>query len=139
VVSDRTFVLMMRWKELPPVFRFLLVGGINTMFGYGAYAFFLWSGLHYASAALFATIAGVIFNFFTTGRLVFDRVLRARMAPRYLGVYAAVYAINVASLWALAELHVDPYLAGLLLIIPMAAIAFALMRAFVFGANHVAD
>ena len=51
--------------------RFLLVGVLNTLFGYFSFATLIIIGLDYKLAALLATIIGVLFNFQTTGRLVF--------------------------------------------------------------------
>ena len=52
--------------------KFLFVGGVNTVFGYSIFALFLFLGMHYAVATLFATILGILFNFKTTGVIVFN-------------------------------------------------------------------
>ena len=52
--------------------RFLLVGGVKTLFGYGVFFSLIYIGLHYSLAALLGTILGILFNFQTVGRLVFD-------------------------------------------------------------------
>ena len=51
--------------------KFLLVGVLNTLFGYFLYGSLILIGLDYKYAVLLATIIGVLFNFQTTGRLVF--------------------------------------------------------------------
>ncbi|MFN6273722.1 MAG: GtrA family protein [Microcystis sp.] len=51
--------------------RFLLVGILNTLFGYFLYGSLILIGINYKLAALLATIIGVLFNFQTTRRLVF--------------------------------------------------------------------
>jgi len=51
--------------------RFLLVGVLNTIFGYFLYGTLILIGLDYKYAVLLVTILGVLFNFQTTGRLVF--------------------------------------------------------------------
>jgi putative flippase GtrA len=50
--------------------RFLLVGVLNTIFGYFLYGTLILIGLDYKYAVLLVTILGVLFNFQTTGRLV---------------------------------------------------------------------
>ena len=50
--------------------RFLLVGVLNTIFGYFLYGTLILIGLDYKYAVLLATILGDLFNFQTTGRLV---------------------------------------------------------------------
>jgi putative flippase GtrA len=53
--------------------RFLAVGVLNTAFGYAFFALLVWAGLWYPAAAAASTIGGIVFNFNTTGRLVFGR------------------------------------------------------------------
>src|ERR1043165_1001031 len=50
---------------------FILVGGINTVVGYSIFAFFIFLKISYYLAFLFAASLGLIFNFMTTGRIVF--------------------------------------------------------------------
>ncbi len=123
------------WGSTPQLLRFLVVGGVNTLFGYGAFALLLLIGLHYAWAALLGTIAGVLFNFFTTGRLVFDRSSSGGLF-RFVAVYAVVYFLNVAALWIFEQVGINPYVSGLILILPMACVSFLLMRRFVFRSAH---
>ncbi|WP_084442217.1 GtrA family protein [Termitidicoccus mucosus] len=52
--------------------KFLLVGVLNTLVGYGLFCFFVFTGLHYSFAVLIATILGVLFNFQSTRKLVFN-------------------------------------------------------------------
>lgn len=52
--------------------KFLLVGGLNTLFGYAVFAVLISTGLHYTIAVFIGTLIGVLFNFKTTGKLVFD-------------------------------------------------------------------
>lgn len=113
--------------------RFLAVGVLNTIFGYCAFAALLFVGVHYSLAALLSTVAGVIFNFFTTGRLVFDSREGSRIW-RFVGVYGVIYLLNVVCLRLFKAAGVDLYLAGALLVPPMAVLAFVLNRAFVFTA-----
>ena len=129
---SRVVPLQRTWSALPRLLRFFVVGGINTLFGYAAYAFLLYVGLHYVLAALFGTVAGVLFNFLTTGTLVFDGMSKARLR-RFIGVYCATYVINVALLGALVAAGIGAYVAGLVCIVPMALVYYLLMRRFVFG------
>ena len=126
------------WLAVPRPLRFVAVGGVNTLFGYGAYATLLFVGLHYAAASFVGTIAAVTFNYFTTGGLVFDRLSRAA-AVRFVAAYAALWVVNVAALAALVRIGVDPYTSGLVLIVPMAALSYVAMRLFVFGGGRGAD
>lgn len=111
--------------------RFLLVGGVNTAFGYGVYALALLLGAHYAVAATFSTVLGVLFNFLTTGTVVFGGLDGARL-HRFVAVYAVTWAAGVLALKAASALGVDLYLAGLVFLLPSAALTFLLLRSFVF-------
>ena len=66
-------------RPSPRFLGFLLVGGVNTAFGYGMFVVCLWLGMHYAVAAAVATLLGVLFNFFSTGGLVFKNRDRRRL------------------------------------------------------------
>lgn len=111
--------------------RFLFVGGLNAAFGYSVYAILIYLHVHYSLAALMATILGVLFNFKTTGRLVF-KSKNNRLLFKFIGVYAIIYVINVASLKVFNFFKVDMYLAGAAMLLPMAAIAFILNKNLVF-------
>ena len=114
-----------------PFLRFLLVGGVNTLFGWAAFALLVTLGVHYAFAAALSTIASIVFNFFSTGTLVF-RQRDPRLFPRFLAVYGICWAVLVLVLRAADRAGVDTRLAGLLFAFPQALLAYALQRAFVF-------
>lgn len=111
--------------------RFLLVGVLNTAFGYGVFAAFILMGLHYALAAALGTVLGVLFNFQTIGRLVFESRDRSLLL-RFAGVYAVTYVVNVGALRALEATRIHVLAVQAVLVLPMAALAFALHRRFVF-------
>ena len=111
--------------------RFLIVGGINTAFGYGIFALLIFLKVHYAAAALLSTIIGVLFNFKTTGRLVFESKDNS-LIFKFVGVYAIIYVINIASLGVFNFFKVDMYLAGAVMLLPMAMLAFVLNKNLVF-------
>lgn len=112
--------------------KFILVGMLNTIFGYGVYALLLFLGAHYSLASLAGTVLGVLFNFKTTGGLVF-RVNDNRLIFKFFGVYGATYFMNIIGLKLLAALHLNYYFAGALLLLPTAVVAFLLNRFFVFN------
>ena len=111
--------------------RFLLIGAINTVFGYAVFSLFLFLGFHYAVASLLATSVGVLFNFLTTGRFVFNNRDHSLLGKFFL-VYAVVYGCNVGALKILDALAVNLYLAGALLLLPLALLSYILNKTFVF-------
>jgi putative flippase GtrA len=114
------------------IVRFIIVGGLNTLFGYGVYAGLILLGLHYAWAALLGIILGVIFNFFTTGGLVF-KVIQISRLPKFVTVYTFSYGLNVALLSLLISVGTSELIAGLLILAPMALVNLVILRIWVFS------
>jgi putative flippase GtrA len=111
--------------------KFILVGIMNTLFGYSIFALFISLKVHYTLAVLLATILGIVFNFKTIGKLVF-RNSSNHLIFRFVGVYGAIYFLNVAALGVFDRFRVNMYVAGMLLLAPMAIISFILQRKYVF-------
>lgn len=106
--------------------RFLVVGAINTAFGYAVYALLLLIGLPPQVALVLAFVIGTTWNYFTTARLVF-RASGFRRLPHYIAAYLTVYAANAFSLEAALTRGVNPYLAQALLTPVFAVLAFVLL------------
>ena len=119
------------WLD-PRFIRFLLVGALNTAFGYTLFALFLFVGIHYAVALFLSTVTGILFNFRTTGRLVFGNRDDSRIV-RFFGAYAVTYVLGVAGLRIAKAIGIDLYLAGAALTLGLAVVSFLLNRRFVFG------
>ncbi len=113
--------------------RFLVVGGINTLFGYSVYALLLFLNVHYSLAAVVATILGILFNFKTTGRIVFNS-RDNRLLVKFVGVYAFLCLVNILVLKMFDGFQVDLYLAGFIMLLPMALFGYFLNKMFVFTA-----
>lgn len=113
------------------VIRFIAVGVVNTLFGYGIYALLIFLGLDYMYAVLFATVAGVLFNFKTIGHYVFESTDRSLLLKFFM-VYGIVYGINVGLIRLFSLWNIDYYTAGFLAIVPCAAVSFILNKRFVF-------
>lgn len=112
--------------------KFILVGILNTIVGYGLFAFFVYLGLHYTLAVLFSTILGVLFNFKTIGKLVFDSHDNS-LIFRFILVYIIVYILNITGLWIFKiNGFNNMYINGFLLLAPLAVVSFILNKKFVF-------
>jgi putative flippase GtrA len=112
--------------------KFILVGILNTIFGYGLFSFFIFLGLHYPTAVFLSTIIGVLFNFKTIGKLVFNNHNNS-LIFRFVFVYTLIYGLNVSGLWALQRIgYNNMYINGFILLAPLALISFALNKKFVF-------
>ena len=111
--------------------RFLFVGVLNTIFGFGCYALFIIFGLHYSVSVALATVIGVLFNFKSTGVLVFNSRRNSRL-PFFIGVYVIIYIVNVASIAALVSFGLGDISAAAIAVIPVALLSFILQKRFVF-------
>ena len=113
--------------------RFLLTGGLNTLVGFGLYAGLVMAGVEPALALLAATLLGVAFNFFSFGHLTFRRLELWRL-PRFVLAYCAIYAGNLALLWAVQRAFgLGPVAAQLLCLLVVAPAAYLLLSTCVFA------
>ena len=111
--------------------RFLVAGGVNTLFSFGVNIAAMVAGLPVWLAMLIGTLAGIAFNFFTHGGYAF-RDLSARRLPRYVLGYAVVYVIALAAFHVLQLVVPGPIVCQALLVIPMALLSYLIMSRFVF-------
>jgi putative flippase GtrA len=126
--------VLFSWFNVPQPIKFLVVGAVNTIFGYSCYAGLLFIGLHYSLAALFGTLLGIAFNYLTTSRYVFNTTpVHISRGIRFVLVYSLQYFINVSCLWLLEQLGFNPYVSGLILIIPMAIVSYLLLNHLVYN------
>lgn len=110
---------------------FLLVGAINTFFGYSCYACFIFLGMSYPIALLCATILSVLFNFKTMGTLVFKNSNNL-LFFKFIAAYLCIYLFNISLVSFLKITHINLYIAGLIAIPPSALLSFILNKGWVF-------
>ncbi|MCE9599049.1 MAG: GtrA family protein [Spirochaetia bacterium] len=104
---------------------------MNTVFGYAVFALLTLTGLHYSIAALLATVIGVLFNFFTTGKIVFENRSPAAIV-RFVIAYGVYYVLYVLSIGFLKHLGVDSLIAAAIALPPLSVVSYLLSREFVF-------
>ncbi|GAL92629.1 hypothetical protein N44_01187 [Microcystis aeruginosa NIES-44] len=86
---------------------------------------------------MLATILGVLFNFQTTGKLVFGSQ-NNKLIFRFVLVYVVTFLLNVEALRIVDAIDIGieqktkMLIAGAILVLPMAVISFILMKLFVF-------
>jgi putative flippase GtrA len=116
--------------------RFVGVGLLNTAFGYSVYAFLVFAGIPYLIALSIATVAGVIFNYFSFGRMVFRAPGGSVVFVKFIAAYAVLYLANAALLRVLTtSFHFGPYL-GQIICIPLSVLAsWLLMNYWVYKRN----
>lgn len=113
------------------IVSFILVGLLNTAFGYGVYTLFIYLGFNYVSAALYATIIGVFFNFKTIGKIVFGSNENG-LIFKFIAVYVVVFIVNVLCIKIFKSVGFNDYIAGFLAIGPYAIVSFILNKKYVF-------
>jgi putative flippase GtrA len=116
--------------------RFLGVGVLNTAIGYALFAAFVLAGAPVLAAVAASTALGALFNFASIGIIVFANT-KARLLPRFLGVYVGQCAVNALLLGWLATLGLNPLLAQLLLLPLLASGTYLAMRQWVFSDQPV--
>lgn len=115
--------------------RFVLVGGINTLFGIGVYTLMIYIGTPYIWAALISHVLGVLFNFVTTGRLVFENHDK-RLIFKFVISYLFVYFINISiNKFCQIIFGWNDYIAGICATILAALCSFMILKYFVFKTN----
>jgi len=113
------------------IIRFLLVGALNTLFGYAVFSLFLYLKFHYSMASFLGIVLGILFNFKTYGRLVF-KCRDNSLIFRFIFFYAVLYAVSVVGLWAFNYVGINLYVANAIMLLPISALSFYLNRNFVF-------
>ena len=112
--------------------KFILVGILNTMVGYSLFAFFIFLNIHYSLAVLFSTVLGVLFNFKTIGKIVFDSSDNS-LIFKFISVYTIIYLLNISFLWIFRYYGFENmYINGFVLLAPFAIVSFFLNKKYVF-------
>ena len=111
--------------------RFLLAGSLNTIFGFIIYSLAISLGLPIWGSLLGANIAGVAFNFLTTGYYAFRSLLFAHFS-RFAAAYTCIYLSNCLLISILIRWGLAPMLAQAILTPGMVLFSYFLLTKFVF-------
>lgn len=113
--------------------KFFAVGLLNTIFGYAIYVILIYIDLPYLIALFIATVAGVIFNYFSFGRGVFKAQGGWLVFGKFVVAYAVVYVINAILLSVLTQgIHLTHYIGQAICIPPSVLISWLLMNYWVY-------
>ncbi|MFB9264647.1 GtrA family protein [Bradyrhizobium erythrophlei] len=112
--------------------KFVLVGIVNTAFGYAVFVlFYLLLGSHHLAITL-ATACGAVFNFHSTGWLVFRSRRISALLPFVAG-YTAIWLVNILLLDKLITFAISPLARQTLALPLLALLSYAINRYLVFG------
>ena len=106
--------------------KFLIVGLVNTGFGYGVYALLVILGAPPQIALLLSFMIGVLWNYLTTARFVFEVSGFGRL-PAYCLCYVFIYAVNAGTLQLALNTGIQPLLAQAILTPIVAVLSFILL------------
>ena len=117
----------------PKLIKFLVAGVLNTVFGYSVYAGLLYIEAPYLIALFIATVAGVIFNYFSFGRMVFHGKNSWLAFGKFIIAYSIIYGVNAVLLQTLTKKFLlSPYL-GQMICIPLSVVlSWVLMNYWVY-------
>jgi putative flippase GtrA len=125
--------------------RFLLAGGLNTLFGLAIFPVLIWLfaplSVHYMVALTIAQIMGVVFAFLTNKLLVFKtRGQHVREFGKFVTFYAVGFVANLIALPILVELaHVPPIWAQLMFVSMLIISSYFWHSRITFASSGVID
>lgn len=120
----------LRDPEVRRFIRFLVIGGLNTLVGYLIFATLILLGLTTQAAIVLATILGVLFNYLSTGGIVFHD--RSGRLLRFVSVYVVQMGLNIAGVTALENAGIPALIGGFIVLPVLVVFTFLAMRKFVF-------
>lgn len=108
------------------VLRFLIVGVINTIVGYGVFALGIYLNLYYYLAYILSYIIGVINSYILNRKFTFKSTSKSYKEPiRFVMVYLTSFAVGSVFLYISIDLlNMNEYIAGLINLIFITSISW---------------
>lgn len=125
-------------KELKLLYKFSLVGALNTLVGFAVMFTLMFLGVEpYLSNAACYTISFFL-SFFLSKHFVFRVKTSKRRAEviRFILAFACAFIINLFALKLFLHMTINPYISQLLAGIIYAAVSYVLSRKWVFSPKH---
>ena len=96
--------------------KFIFVGILNTIVGYGSYSILVFLGLHYLFANTLSTIFGIITSYILNRKITFsDKKINIKTPIKFISVYAVSYLFGMLNLFILIDcIYINSYIAGFL-------------------------
>ena len=116
-------------------FRFLFTGFLNTIFGYSVFSFLIFFSLNYQLAIVIATILGILFNYQSLKRLVFNKSKNNRLQSFFF-TSVAICLLNIYGTGYFLGYGFNVYISFIIIFIPSTLINFFLMKFFVFRLTY---
>jgi putative flippase GtrA len=119
-----------RWRFL----KFLAVGGLNTLFGLVVFSLIALTSLPTWAVLIGSNAAGLAFNFFSTGGLVF-RDIGPKRIPSFTVTYLGIFFLYLFGLKYLTPLVGNRIYAMAILAAPMSLLTYFIQSRFVFRSS----
>ena len=118
--------------------RFLFVGGLNTLVGYGLYAIFLMLNVNYLIANTLSTVLGVLHSYLWNRFFTFKSKEKAsKEIVKFVSVYIISYLLGTATLFCFTSfLQLSPYIAGFINLFITTLISFFGHKYFSFSSEN---
>lgn len=115
------------------ILRYVVTGGLNTVFAYAIYAFAIYAGLHYTVAVFLGGVIPLLTGYTLQRRFVFFFRGGNRLA-RYVAVFILVYFANtgIITLLLASGISGNTYISGAIALSVCTLLSFSLNKSFVF-------
>ena len=112
--------------------KFILTGVLNTIFGYFIFSLVVYLFEFQCQLAIaISTVAGVLFNYQSFGRLVFNNKESNRLF-RFFIVSAFIYFLNIRGVGFFLLYGYNVYISFVLIFIPTTVVNYLMIKYFVF-------
>lgn len=112
--------------------KYIIVGFLNTLFGYLLFSFLVFLNFDVKLALLFSYILGIMFNFITYKYLVFEVPFNVNRLVKYIIVYVVTYNINLYLLKYIFEIINNYYISQILVLPLIIVLTWFLLNKWVF-------
>lgn len=118
--------------------KFLFVGVLNTVVGYGVYFLFVYFGFHYSIALLISHPVGVIHSYFWNKYWTFSDKKNTSNEPyKFVAVYLVTFGVNLFLLFCFVDvIGFSPKIGGLIALSLVTIISFFGHKYWSFKSKH---
>lgn len=117
--------------------RFLIAGGINTVFSYCCFAVLMYFLKHKEAAVTINLLIAIFFNYNTSARFVFrDQKMTVMQIVKFYAVYFLTYPLNLLHLYVTVDIwNWNVYLSQFVTLLYMPVINYFLQKKLVFNSS----
>lgn len=127
--------ILIRYMDYSKLVKFILTGFINTIFGYTVYAILIFLKIPYMISLAISTGIGVVFNYFSFGRIFLKPKNNSEWLSfiKFVFAYFLIYLLNLFVLTiAIGIFLLNPYI-GQIIALPITVfISWMLMNHWVY-------